>query len=463
MIRTYDILKVSGEFINFDKIKSIAFKNVVINSREVHKGDIFFAIKGETNDGHNYVKDVIKKGAAITVVNRKWYSLNKNKFKHDSFVVVKDTTAALGELAYIYKNKMNIPIFGVAGSNGKTTTKDLICEVLSKKFKVHKTAGNYNNHIGLPLTLLGIKENDTFCVAELGSNHFGELEYLCKIAQPDFALVTNIGKEHLEFFKNLKGVSKEEFTIYDYVCKNGSVCFFNLDDEFIRDYRKSNKCNSFTYSYKHNSEVRGLSTSFNKEFHPVIEYKYSGKKYKLVVNTFGRHSFYNGLAAIAAGLYFGIKHKDIADALANLSGLSQKRMEVKDYYGVKVVNDAYNSNPDSVVLGLETINDFKCKGKKHVVLSDMLEMGKSSEREHYEIGKLIKTLKFDFVYTYGPLSYNIFKGSKGYNNNFYFDSKDELTEFLRLNLRKGDIAYFKGSRGMKIEEVINNLFNKNRE
>lgn len=458
MIRKDDILKVKGEFINFDRIKSHTFKSVSINSKEVRKGDIFFAIKGETNDGHNYVKDVINKGAGIIVVSRKWFSLNKNKFKNDSFVVVNDTTAALGELAYIHKNRMNIPIMGIAGSNGKTTTKDLICEVLSKKFKVHKTAGNYNNHIGLPLTLLSIKDDATFCVAELGSNHFGELEYLCKIAQPDFALVTNIGKEHLEFFKDLKGVAKEEFTLYDYVRENGSTCFFNLDDDHIRDYKKSNKCNSFTYSYKYNSDIRGKGASFSKEFHPVIEYTYSQKKYKLIVNTFGKHSFYNGLAAIAAGLYFGVKPKDIADALANLSGLSQKRMEVKDFNGIKVVNDAYNSNPDSVALGLETINDYKGKGKKHVILSDMLEMGKSSEKEHYEIGKLLKKMRFDFIYTYGPLSFNIFKGAKGCKNNFYFDNKDDLTEFIRLNIRKDDIAYFKGSRGMKLEEVINRLF-----
>lgn len=460
MILFNDILKVKGEVRSSFNLPLKKYNNVCINSLQVKKGDIFFAIKGEVNDGHKYIDEVIKRSAGLIFVNNKWYKTNKDKYKRNIFYVVKDTTIALGELAYNYKRRMNIPLLGVAGSNGKTSTKDIIHKVLSNKFNVIKTEGNYNNHIGLPLTLLNIKNKHNFCVAELGSNHFNELEYLCKIAEPDFGLVTNVGKEHMEFFKTLKGVAKEEFTLYDYVTQNGSTCFYNLDDTFINNYYKNHKIKSFTYSYKYVSNVKGINKGYNKNFNPIIEYQYNGGKHKTHINTFGKHSFYNGLSSIAVGLYFGVAPIQISKALKSLDGISQKRMETNDYSGVKVINDTYNSNPNSVTLGLETMYEYKINGKKHIIISDMLEMGDNSREEHYKLGKIIKKMKFDFVYTYGPMSYNIFEGAKGLKNNFYFENKEILSEFVKLNVKSGDVAYFKGSRGMKIEEVVENIFKK---
>lgn len=458
MILIDEILKVEGCLKKPEKFICKQYKKVRINSLEVKKGDIFFAIKGETNDGHKYIEDVVKRKAGLIFVNKNWYNTNKNKYKNNVFYVVNNTANALGELAHHHKNRMNIPIFGIAGSNGKTTTKDIISNVLSNKFNVLKTEGNYNNHIGLPLTLLNIQDKHNFCVVELGSNHFKELEYLCKIAEPDFGLVTNIGKEHLEFFKNLKGVAKEEFTLYDYVGREGSVCFYNLDDKYIKNYKETHKYKSFTYSYEYDSNVKGNYAGYNSKFSPRIEYKYGGKKYITETNTFGKHSFYNGLAAIAVGLYFSISPNQISSTLNNLKCISQKRMEYEEYSGIKIINDTYNSNPSSVKLGLETIKEFNTNGKKHIVISDMLEMGNKSAKEHYEIGKLIKKMNFDFVYSYGPMSYYIFKGCKGLKNNYYFETKEDLTEFVKHNIIKGDIAYFKGSRGMNMEDVINSVF-----
>ena len=462
MILIDDILKVKGSLKNFKNTNNKKYNRVSINSLDVKKGEIFFAIKGENNDGHKYIDDVIKKKAGLIFVNNSWYNKNKKEHKDNVFYVVKDTTIALGELAHHHKNRMGIPILGVAGSNGKTTTKDIISSVLSSKLKVLKTEGNFNNHIGLPLTLLRIQDTHNFCVAELGSNHFKELDYLCKIAEPDFGLITNIGKEHLEFFKNIKGVAKEEFTLFDYVGNNGSVCFYNLDDAIIKNYKETHNYSSFTYSYKYTSDVKGNNLGYDKKFSPLIEYKFRGKKYKVRVNTFGKHSFYNGLAAIAVGLYFGVNPKHISNTLSNLESISQKRMEYFECSGIKVINDTYNSNPCSVKLGLETVKDFFTKGKKHIVISDMLEMGNNSKKEHYEIGKLINRNKFDFVYTYGEMSYHTFKGCKGMKNNFYFEDKEDLAVFVKHNLAKDDIVYFKGSRGMNMEEVVNKVFkNKN--
>lgn len=450
-----DFLSVKGSKYYGANIERTKFSGVAIDSRAIRKDEIFIAIKGENTDGHLYLADVFKNGCKLVVVNSALFTGLREKFKNKNFVVVKDTTKYLGELAKNYLANNRVPVLCVAGSNGKTTTKDLVAEVLSKRYNVLKTTGNLNNHIGLPLTILKLNKSHNFCVFEIGSNHFGELEYLCNICKPDFGLVTNIGKEHLEFFINLKGVAKAEFELYDYLKKNNGVCFLNLDDRFISDYSKKIKQeNRFTYSFNSKADVKGKFVEFNKNFQPVINVKYKNKEFTTSVNTFGLHSIFNGLAAVSTGLYFDIKVSDIKNALQKFSASSSKRMEVTGYKGVTIVNDAYNSNPDSVKLGLETIKKYKTGGKKYIVLGDMLELGKSSKKEHSEIGKLISDMKFENLYTYGPESYNTHRTAKGVKNNFYFTDKQVIGDLLKNDLKKGDIVYVKGSRGMKMEDVI---------
>lgn len=459
MIDVKEILKLKAEIVNGRHLSARGFKSVSIDSRKTAREILFIGIKGENNDGHKYIKELARNGRIkAAVVNKSWFEKEGKSIKGCAFIIVKDTVKTLGELALIHRDEMNVPIAAIAGSNGKTTTKDLAAAVLSGKFKLHCTEGNLNNHIGLPLTLLGLNSRHDFCLLEAGSNHFNELEYLCRIAKPDAALVTNIGREHLEFFGNLAGVAKEEFQVYDWVRANGSVCFYNLDDAFIRAYRREAKEDAFTYSYGYSADVKGSIKGYDAKFRPVIEYTYNGRKHKTYVNTFGRHSFYNGLAAIALGMFFGVDAKDISDALRSYTGGSSKRMQAEMKNGVLLINDAYNSNPDSVKLGLVTVKEYSSNGRKHIILADMLEMGKASEKEHYTNGKLAAEMEFDFLYTYGRDSYNTFKGAKKLKNNFYFETKDDLAEFVRKNIKKGDLVYVKGSRGMKLEEAIDKIF-----
>lgn len=460
MISVKSILRLDCKHVNFDKVTVKNFFGVSIDSRKIRKGVLFFAIKGENTDGHNYIADVFKKGATAAVVNENWYLKNKNKFKNNTFAVVKDTSLSLGELAKIHLKKFTIPVLFIGGSNGKTTTKDLIAEVLSRGYNVLKNEGNLNNHLGLPLTVLELDSYHNMCVLEAGSNHFGEIEYLCKIGTPGFGIVTNIGREHLEFFKNIYGVAKEEFSLFDYLKKTDGKCFVNLDDDYIRKYHSENKpLNSFTYSYKYKSDVKAKFIKYTENFEPVIEIIYGDDKITAKINTFGKHSVFNALAAAAVGLNFGISLKEIKYALENFKQASSKRMEVGRYRGILIINDSYNSNPDSVKLGLETLKEYKSGNSIHLVIADMLELGKSSRKEHYEIGKLINNMKFDNLYTYGIESKNIFIGAKGIRNNFYFDSKDSLSEYLTAAANEGDVIYFKGSRGMKLEEVIEKITN----
>jgi len=460
MISTRDILKLNSKKINFEKINFKNFLYVSIDSRDIRKNVLFIAIKGEITDGHNYLSDVFKKGAAAAIVNENWYNKNKNKFKGKVFIVVKETIKSLGELAKIHLQRFTIPVLFVGGSNGKTTTKDLIASVLSKGYNVLKNEGNLNNHIGLPLTILKLDSYHNMCVLEAGSNHFNEIKYLCEIVEPGYGLVTNIGREHLEFFRNLDGVAKEEFSLFDYLIKknNQGLCLMNFDDACTRKYfAKKKPLRCFSYSYNFETDVKAKFVKYTENFEPVIQLKYNGKTIVTRVSTFGKHSVYNALAAAAAGLYFGISLNQIKSSLENYEPASSKRMETERKNGLLIINDAYNSNPDSVKLGLETLMEYKAKGKIHIVLADMLELGKSSRKEHFETGKLIKKMKFENLCTFGNEAKNVFIGAKGLKNNFYFETKEDLTNYLLNVLIKGDVIYFKGSRGMKLEEVVGKI------
>lgn len=462
MIKTEDFFNISIEgSYNLEGVKDKNFASVEIDSRRIDKNQIFFAIKGDNTDGHKYIDDVFKKGIKLAVVEKKWFTKNKNKYKKSSFIVVADTILSLGEFAKKHLERFDIPVLCIGGSNGKTTTKDLIACVLSQKYNVLKTEGNFNNHIGLPLTLLRLTDKHNFAVLEVGCNHFGEIKYLCEIANPQFGLVTNIGREHLEFFKTVKGVAKAEFELYDYLKKNNGVCFCNLDDEFIRSYsNRLGRNEKYTYSNSKSSNVKGQFIKFNKNFEPELKIITKDKLFNVSVSTFGKHSVINGLAAASVGLYFGISPVKIKKALKSFKPASSKRMEVIRKNEMTIVNDAYNSNPDSVKMGMETIKEFRAKGKKYVVLSDMLELGKASKREHAYIGKLAGIFGIENLFTTGPESFYTHKAAKTVKNNLYFEKKSDLILHLKNVVKKNDIIYVKGSRGMKMEEVVENLISK---
>lgn len=453
MLKVEDFERLSGSKIwNTEKIAKTNFKGVAIDSRIVKKDELFIAIKGENTDGHKYLRDVFKRGVKAALVQKKFFNRLKQEFPGKTFVVVPDTTKALGELAKNHKQKTNPVVFCIGGSNGKTTTKDLVAAVLSQKYNVLKTEGNFNNHIGLPLTLLRLKKTHNFCVLEVGCSHFGEIHYLCEIAEPHFGMITNIGKEHLEFFKDERGVAKAEFELYDYLKNNDKVCFFNIDDKYIKQYSRKTK-EKFTYGYTNSPDVKGKFKGYNSNFEPVIMIN----NLELKISTFGKHSVFNGLAAAAAGLYFGVAPSKIKKTLSSFKQASSKRMEVTKHNGVIYINDAYNSNPDSVKMGLETLKEHKTKADKHVVLADMLELGKTSKKEHSDIGRLAASMGFKNLYTYGKESYNTFKAAKKIKKNFYFENKEDMASVLKSVIKKGDVVYLKGSRGMKMEEVFNQL------
>lgn len=460
MLKIDELISISHiEKIGFEKLNTKRFNGVSIDSRGIKKNEIFFAIKGERTDGHRFLDDVFKKGVKLAVVNDDWYRKNRRRIKTKTLLTVKDTIKALGEFAKVHKEKFRIPILCIGGSNGKTTTKDITAAVLSKKYNVLKTEGNFNNHIGLPLTLLRMTGKNNFCVLEVGCNHYGEIKYLCSIAEPDYGMITNIGREHLEFFKTLKGVSKAEFELFDYIRqKEGGVLFLNYDDSFIKKYsRRISDEKKFSYSYQFNTDVKGRFEGYTENFEPKIKIKSDKKKFETYISTFGKHSVYNGIAAAAAGLYFGISPENIKHALQNFKPTSSKRMEILKSNGAIIINDTYNSNPESVMMGLETMLEYKTSGEKIAVLSDMLELGESSIKEHTRIGRFAFRIGIKNLYTYGKESYNTFYGGKRIKNNFHFESKKDMVRMLKKNIKADDVVYVKGSRGMRMEEVVKGI------
>lgn len=460
MILAADARK-AGRFINPDEGKIVrSFRSAKIDSREVKKGDLFFAVKGEHTDGHNYLADAFKRGAAAVVAESRWLKNNRSATKAGIILEVDDTVAALGEIARLHRIRHgNIPILLIGGANGKTTTKDLVSAVLSEKFRVLKTQGNLNNHLGLPMMLLNLNKRHQVCVLEAGCNHYGEVDYLCRVAMPDAGLVTNIGREHLEFFGDLHGVAKAEFELYDYLKKREkATCFLNLDDKFIRNYSKNLKHEfKFSYSYDFDADVKGRSEGYGKHFQPRIGISFGGRAYTAEVSTFGKHSLFNGLAAAAVGHFYGVSPQKIRRALKNFKQSSAKRMEVIRKNGLIIINDTYNSNPDSVRIGLETLMEYEGKGERHAVLGDMLELGRASKPEHEAVGRQAGKMNLKNLYLFGKESRATFSAAGRVPNNFYFDTKEDLAALLKKRLRKGDVVYVKGSRGMKMEDIVNLL------
>ncbi|MFA6469410.1 MAG: UDP-N-acetylmuramoyl-tripeptide--D-alanyl-D-alanine ligase [Bacteroidota bacterium] len=450
-----------AELINKELLKRRPVTGVSTDSRAVAKGDLFFALKGENFDAHNFIDAVIKAEAAAVVVHREWAQKHDLYFRTFpcAFVIVNDTTVAFGELGRIYRRKFDIPVIAIGGSNGKTTTKEMVTAVLRMKYNVLNTQGNLNNHIGVPQTLFRLRAHHDAAVVEIGTNHFGELKYLCSIAEPTHGLITNIGKEHLEFFGDEAGVAKEEKELFRYLNENGGTAFVNCDDRFLTDDADSMK-RSFSYGVMSKADVRAKKVDLNELGNASFDAVWQKKSVSIGIRLSvpGMHNVTNALAAVAVGLKMKVKPKKIADALAKFTSAS-KRMEVLSLNGIVILNDTYNSNPDSVIAALKTLKTFRNSGRKVVVLGDMRELGETSKREHTNIGVIVAEMNFDMLFTVGPFSKYTAEAFGG--NALHVQSKEALTAQLQKVLSQGDVVLVKGSRGMKMEEVVSQLMNQN--
>lgn len=424
-------------------------KGISIDSRSMTPGDAFIAIKGNNFDGHHFIRDAAKKGASCIIYHS---GVRIPKQSRASFIKVKDTAAALGGIAAFWRKRFNIPVVAVTGSNGKTTTKDMIAHVLSHKAKVLKNEGTKNNHIGLPMALLGLDRSYDFAVLEAGSNHPGEIEYLARIARANIGVITNIGPSHLEHFGSLKGILKEKTSLLKYLSSPG-IAVLNADNEhFSARLTKSHPAFGFGINAKSDfsaSQVRaaGKGTEF-----------LVNEKYKFALPVLGRCNVYNALAAIAVARICGLGYRDIALRLESFRAPAG-RLNFIEVNGFRFIDDTYNANPLSLAQALLTLDKLQVKGRKILVMGDMLELGAKEKSFHRQAGRDAMDICDVFV-AVGRLSGLSGRQAMACNHarkkvfmcGSALEARDVL--FKKISLSPEDVVLVKGSRGMKMEQVF---------
>ncbi|MGE8528358.1 UDP-N-acetylmuramoyl-tripeptide--D-alanyl-D-alanine ligase [Chryseobacterium rhizosphaerae] len=405
---------------------------VTIDSRKIAENDIFFAFSGENFNAATLAEKAIDDGALAVIVELPEFE-NRDK----NIFYVPSTLEFLQQLAIYHRNKLSIPFIGLTGSNGKTTTKELIHAVLSEKFNVQYTYGNLNNHIGVPLTILSIKPEHEIAVIEMGANHQKEIELLCTIAQPDFGYITNFGKAHLEGFGGFEGVIKGKSELYDYLTSNQRTIIVNENDP-IQIEKTQNYPSTITFG---NEGSDYNFKSFSEEHFVGLSYQ----NVKALSKLTGDYNFTNLCVAACLGLHFGIGFEKIKHAIEQYTPTNMRSQVVKKENKTLVL-DTYNANPSSMTVSLNNFISFE--GRKTIIIGDMLELGTESEKEHQNILKLAQDLNFDEIITVG-------KHFKAVNSsNLAFEDTSSLIEYLKQTPIQSENILLKGSRGIALEKVI---------
>jgi len=434
-------------------ISSVSYGKFVVDSREANKGDIFVAIKGNSTDGHNFVSDVIEKGALGVIVER---AMNINRgFQY----VVESTNDFLVQLGSYARDNCKGVVIGITGSAGKTTTKEMIAHILSTKFTVSKAFANMNTDISLPLFLANDAScNSDFVILELGVQKPGDMDKLIKIAKPQKGVVLNIGESHLEYLRDKKGVLGEKFKLVLYIEQNGGTVFLNADDEMIRSYKKGLLLRKVYFGLRENADVKGIIGNITPDSMKMV-IEASGEKIEETFPFSGYSLAIDILAAIAVVIDSGFSLEDAIIPLKTFKPIKGRGNVINLKKGITIIDETYNSNPLSVVKSLEVFEDRK--GTKLIlILGDMLELGNNSQFQHKKIGQFVSLLMPDILITYGNFSTeiaNVARENK-LNNVFSFTEKAQITEFLnKLEIFENSIIFVKGSRGMKMEELVETI------
>lgn len=425
---------------NIEAIYSIYQKHPVVttDSRNIPSGSIFFALKGETFNGNKFALDALNQGAAHAVVDEEEYALD------DRFFLVENSLKCLQNLANLHRKKLGIPIVAITGTNGKTTTKELIAAVLEKKYNVSYTQGNLNNHIGVPLTLLAMNRNTEIGIVEMGANHPGEIAALSTIADPDYGIITNIGKAHLEGFGSFEGVIRTKSELYNYLKSKNGKCFINADNTLL--IKQAEGLDQIKYGLSTDYFLAGeIAASDNYLVAKALFDKgWLFLKTKLV----GEYNFENLLAAACVGKYFEVDPLLIQQALAEYTPSNNRSQLIKTDRNT-IIMDAYNANPTSMMAALSNFSKVK-NDQKTLILGDMLELGEVSEDEHQKIVDFIDSQEFAEVFMVGPE----FEKTTSMKEKKKFEHVELLSNYLKTQPIENKLVLIKGSRGIHLEKVL---------
>jgi len=414
-------------------------KEISTDSRNIKQGCLFFALKGENFDGNKYAESAIKAGAGVAIIDDEKYCSTKT-------ILVDNVLYTLQKLANFHRRKYTIPVLAITGSNGKTTTKELTNAVLSQHFKVTATKGNLNNHIGVPLTLLEITGETEIAIIEMGANHQGEIAELCKIAEPTHGLITNIGRAHLGGFGGYEGVVKAKTELYAWLRNSGGTGFVNTDNPLLTEH--SIGMNRIFYGSDKSSLCLGQLKENTEML--VIDWITDTETHTIETNLIGKYNFENVMAAICTGSYFKVPVAKTRSAISNYFPSNSRSQSMRTARNM-IILDAYNANPTSMQAAIENFNQMKAMHKM-VILGDMLELGDESLAEHSAIAKLVEESTFEQVILVGPdfmqVAETIFP---------CFNTSDEARDWLRIQNIENFTILVKGSRGIRMEKVLESL------
>ncbi|MFD2045489.1 UDP-N-acetylmuramoyl-tripeptide--D-alanyl-D-alanine ligase [Ornithinibacillus salinisoli] len=431
-------------------------EGVSIDSRTVKQGNLFIPII-RLKDGHLYVREAIKNGAVATL----WLKNHPNPPTDIPVIFVDDTLVALQSLAKNYRKQLSVKVIGITGSNGKTTTKDMVSSIAKTTFTVHKTKGNLNSEYGLPLTVLEVSEKDDIVVLEMGMSQRGEIEMLSTIAQPNIAIITMIGVSHIANLGSKEEIANAKLEIITGLQEKGTF-IYNGDEPLLQ------KINDRFHKKQLRTLTFGEQSSSNDFYPTKIEMNSGFMQFCInhndspvfTMNIIGKHNVYNALAAIAVGKELGIPMKTIANGLQKVKLTDMRMQKIMGANGLTIINDAWNASPHSVRMAIETFQELVGYRNKILVLGDMLELGEKEVDYHKEIGQRISPNKIDYLFTYGNLSKHIAMEAQKYferNRVFSYTNKNALIENLTRTVESQDIVLVKGSRGMRLEDVVNIL------
>ena len=430
---------------------NLEITGIAIDSRKVKQGDLFIPFLGENVDGHDYIESAFEKGAAASL------SLKDDFVSDNNIIYVNDSYKAIQSLAKHYLGSLKAKTIAITGSNGKTTTKDIIPSVLSTKYKIHKTQGNFNNELGVPLTILAAPEDSEILVLEMGADGFEQLDFLSKLVEPDYTVITNIGESHIEFFKSREGIAKAKFEITNGMKKDGYFVY-NGDEVLLKTLVDSSEINATSCGENSYNDIILENYTITRD---KIDFKLNISDAQYFTKLKGKHNLYNIMFATAIASKIGLTNEEIRKAIENTVEITGMRLQSITYKEDSlIINDAYNASPTSMKAGVDVVSSYNDFDYKTLVLGSMFELGPNEVNYHGEVGKYISenTNDIDLVISVGELAENITKQIKNDKiKTLHFHTTVEVSKYLKNNKHKNEIILFKASRSMKLETIIEEI------
>lgn len=433
----------------YNLIEDKKITGIAIDSRKVKEGDLFIPFIGENTDGHNYIEVAFENGAAATLSMKEHLPSNYNT------IYVEDSYNAIQILAKHYLNDINPITIAITGSNGKTTTKDIISSCLSSKYIVNKTQGNFNNELGVPITILNTQKDTEVLVLEMGADGFGQLDFLSKLVNPNFTVITNIGESHIEFFKSREGIARAKFEITNHM-KNDGYFIYNGDEPLLTSLVEKTNINSISCGFNKCNDIILENYELNKD---EIHFNINKSNLNFVTTLKGKHNLLNIMFAIAICRKLNMNYTDILESIKSIDSITNMRLQSITYKDNSlIINDAYNASPTSMKAAIDVTDELRDFNYKTIVLGDMFELGTNELEYHKEIGLYINntTKTINRLITVGTLSKNIYN-TANIKEKYAFSSNEEVISFLKNNKKDNEVILFKASRSMKLEKIIEEI------